>query len=263
MTKHPGRWDIAAVARLSGVSSRTLRHYDAIGLLPPSDTASDGRRLYEHRGLLRLQQILLLRELGLSLDQIRTSLDDAGSEGGSLASLRRRAAELAVERRRLAVLADTIDQTIDKIEKGEAMPVEKMFTGFENDPYEQEARERWGDAAVDASYEKVRHFTPDQAAHAKDGFPVVHAELAALRASGAAPSDQAVQRVIAEHFALVSLFWTPSAEAYRGLGQMYVEDERFRTNIGSADPTDGDALVTFLRDAMDVHAAERLEDRGA
>src|SRR3954447_17553166 len=110
-------WDIAAVARLSGVSSRALRHYDAIGLLTPTSTAADGRRFYGRRELLRLQQILLLRELGVSLDQIRSSLDDAGSEGGSLASLRRRAAELAAERRRLAVLADTIDQTITKIEK--------------------------------------------------------------------------------------------------------------------------------------------------
>ena len=265
------RWDIAAVARLTGVSSRTLRHYDAIGLLAPAETGHDGRRFYAQGELLRLQQILLLRELGLGLDEIKTVLDGvldgAGpGTGGSVAALRRRAAELEHERRRLAVLATTIERTIDQIEKGEAVAVEEMFKGFENDPYEQEARERWGDQAVDASYEKVRAFTPEQAAQARDGFPRVHAKLAALRSSGASPSDEAVQDVVAEHYGIVSLFWTPTAEAYRGLGQMYLDDDRFRRNIGRAaaeqargDEAEGDALVAFLKAAMDVYAQAHLE----
>lgn len=249
-------WPINEVCRLTGLTSRTLRHYDAIGLLSPARTDPDGRRRYDYQGLLRLQQILLLRELGLSLDAIRAALQD----DGTLAVLRRHAAELDRERKRLAVLARTVTETIDRIEKGRAMPVDQMFQGFENDPYEQEARERWGDAAVDASYEKIRSFTPEQAALAKDGFPRVHARLDALRTAGAAPSDPGVQEVIAEHHRIVSLFWTPNAEAYRGLGQMYVDDERFRRTIGAAaaEPAQGDELVAFLRDAMDVYADAHL-----
>lgn len=249
-------WPINEVCRLTGLTSRTLRHYDAIGLLSPARTEPGGRRRYDYPGLLRLQQILLLRELGLGLDAIRAALQD----DGTLAVLRRHAAELNRERERLAVLARTVTETIDRIEKGRAMPVEQMFQGFENDPYEQEARERWGDAAVDASYDKIRAMTPEQAALAKDGFPRVHAALEALRATGAAPSDPAVQDVVAEHHRIVSLFWTPTAEAYRGLGRMYLDDERFRRNIGAAasDPAQADALVAFLRDAMDVYADTRL-----
>jgi DNA-binding transcriptional MerR regulator len=251
-------WPINEVCRLTGLTSRTLRHYDSIGLLSPARTGPDGRRSYDYAGLLRLQQILLLRELGLGLDAIRSSLDDV--PGGSLAVLRRHAAELDREQRRLGVLARTVAETIDKIEKGRAMPVEQMFHGFENDPHEQEARERWGDAAVDASYDRIRAMTPEQAALAKDGFPRVHAKLAQLHAAGATPSDPAVQDVVAEHYGVVSLFWTPTAEAYRGLGQLYLDDDRFRRNIAGAapDPAQGDALVAFLRDAMDVYADAHL-----
>lgn len=251
-------WSISQVRRLSGVTSRTLRHYDAIGLLRPARTAPDGRRFYGYPDLLRLQQILLLRELGLGLDEIGRALDGGGPDGGSAAVLRRHLEGLEAEQRRLARLADTVRGTVETMEKGGAMPVEEMFAGFGNDPHEAEARERWGDAAVDASYERIRTFTPDQAALARDGFPRVHRRLAELRAAGAAPPDPAVQEVVAEHHRIVGLFWVPSAEAYRGLGRMYREDERFRRTIGAADPTDGDALVAFLAEAMEVYADRAL-----
>lgn len=244
-------WSIAEVARMSSVTSRTLRHYDDVGLLSPARTDPTGRRFYGSPELLRLQRILLLRRLGLGLDDIEGAL---GSEQGEVAALREHRDRLRAERRRLARLITTVDETIASLEEGTMMDAERMFAGFEDDPYEAEARQRWGDEAVDESHRRIRSWTPEQAEQAAAGYPRVHAALAALRAQGLPVDDARVQEVVDEHYRLTSMFWTPDADAYRGLGAMYVEDERFRRTIGDGD----DELVSFLRDAMAVYADTRL-----
>ena len=134
------------------------------------------------------------------------------------------------------------------------MAAETLFEGFEHNPYEAEARERWGDEAVDASYERIRGWSPAEAEKAKSGYERVHSGLATLLAAGVPVTDPRVQELVQLHYEVVSLFWTPDAETYRGLGQMYVDDERFRRNIGGGN----DALVEYLRDAMGVYADTRL-----
>lgn len=246
-------WSIAEVARVSGVTSRTLRHYDAIGLLPPAWVADNGRRHYEQEQLLRLQQILLLRELGLDLGTVAEILE-RDSQRDTVAVLRRHRDRLVAEQGRLANLVRTVDRTITEMEEGKEMSADAMFEGFEHNPYEEEARERWGDEAVDASYERMRGWSPEDAEKARNGFTRVHEGLAPLLDAGIPVSDPRVQELVHEHYQIIGLFWTPNAEAYRGLGRMYVDDERFRGNIGQGN----DALVTYLRDAMAVYADERL-----
>ncbi len=162
-----GSWSIAEVARMSDVTSRTLRHYDAVGLLPPAWVAADGRRYYRRPELLRLQRILLLRELGMGLKPIAEALE---READPVTVLREHRDRLAGERDRLARLVRTVDATIESLEGGAEMTAEQMFDGFEHNPYEAEARERWGDEAVDASYERIRNLTPEQAELARTGF---------------------------------------------------------------------------------------------
>ncbi len=246
-------WSIAEVARMSGVTSRTLRHYDAIGLLPPASTASDGRRFYEQEQLLRLQRILLLRELGLGLASIAELLD-AGNDEATVDALQRHHKWLLTERARFGRLARTVQATIDMIENGADMTAERLFDGFEHNPYEDEARERYGDEVVDASYARMRSWSPDAAEQAKSGYGTVHEGLVPLRDAGLPADDARVQELVQLHYETTCLFWTPDAEAYRNLGQMYVDDERFRANIGQGD----DALVSYLRDAMAVYAENRL-----
>jgi len=158
---------IAQVARMSGVTARTLRHYDQIGLLVPAFTGSSGRRHYEPDQLNRLQRILLLRELGLGLQPIAQALaaeandpndpndpngdGAAAATGRQVAALRRHLAWLHRERDRCTRLIGTVSATIDTLERGEQMSPESMFAGFEHNPYEAEARERWGDDVVEAS----------------------------------------------------------------------------------------------------------------
>lgn len=232
---------------MAKVSSRTLRHYDGVGLLTPAWTAPDGRRHYGRAELLRLQRILLLRELGLGLGDIAAALavEDARDEVSVLVEHRHR---LLAERERLLRLARTVESTIESMRKDGDMSAEKLFEGFEHNPYEAEARERWGDQAVDASTERMRTWTPEQAELARSGYPEVHEGMAVFLAAGVPVDDPRVQELVAKHHRITSLFWTPDAEAYRNLGQMYVDDERFIRTIGGPD------VAAYLRDAMAAYA---------
>jgi MerR family transcriptional regulator, thiopeptide resistance regulator len=253
-------WSIADVAKLSKVTSRTLRHYDAIGLLEPAWTAPGGRRFYEQEQLLRLQQILLLRDLGLGLDAIGEILA-AQSETSTVEALRRHRLRLLAERRRLGRLIETVTDTIDKLEKEETMAPEKMFEGFDPDQfggfdpeqYVDEARERWGDS-VDESIRRVQDWSSDDWSAYQDDAAAVTNRIADLYDAGVPASDPRVVDAVDGHYRLVSRFWTPDRESYTGLGQMYVDDPRFAKNYEDVRP----GLTAYLRDAMQAYADARL-----
>ncbi len=244
-------WSINEVAEMTGLTSRTLRHYDAIGALKPAWTAEGGRRYYQREQLFALQEIMLLRQLGLPLDDIKAVLADPGAEARS-AALARHLSQLEKERGRLERLIDTVRLTIMSLQEGETMSPEEIFDGLIENPYEAEARERWGDAAVDESNRRVRQLSKEdrELLTSGRGFQQVHDDLAALKRAGASAQDPRVQEVIAKHHKIVSLAWTPNREAYVNLGAMYVQDERFRRNIGQGD----DSLVEFLAAAIKVYA---------
>lgn len=246
-------WTISEVARMAHVTTRTLRHYDQIGLLRPAGVRENGYRVYRRPQVLRLQRILLLRELGLDLETIGTILD---GERDEVAALEVHRAWLLAERDRMAALAETVGRTIADL-KGEAvMPEEQMFAGFEN-PYEDEAIERWGKAAVEDSNARWAALGEDgQRAHAAES-EAIERDLAALMQAGVPVADARVQGVIARHYRWTSLFWTPNAEAYAGLGQMYVDDPRFTAHYDGADGARA-GLAAYLRDAMAVYARESL-----
>jgi hypothetical protein len=156
------------------------------------------------------------------------------------------------ERGRLARLVRTVETTIESIEGGEEMAAEGMFEGFEHNPYESEARERWGDDVVDESWRRLRALQGEDAELARTGFQRVHSGLAPLLAGGVPVGDPRVQELVALHHRVVSLFWEPSPEAYRNLGTMYVEDPRFSKNMG------GEDVARYLRDAMAVYVEDHL-----
>lgn len=238
---------ISRVARLTGVTSRTLRHYDSIGLLSPSRTAADGRRYYDAAALVRLQHILVLRELGLPLEQIRDAVDTGSPEETARLLTRHREAMLA-ERDRLTVLARTIARTIDSLEKGLPMSTDDMFDGFATTPYEAEARERWGDEAVDAASARVAALGREgQEGMMREATAIGHA-LAALAAAGEEPGSEKVQELIERHYAWVCLSWTPDAEGYAGLADMYLADPRFRAYYDDFGPGSADLLAEGMKE---------------
>src|SRR6478752_5276995 len=147
-----GTWTISELAKASKVSSRTLRHYDQLGLLEPAHTGHNGYRYYGRPELLRLQRILLLRELGLGLETIGEVLDGQADQLDALSVHRK---WLLAERDRLDRMARTVGATISALQQGDAMSGEEIFRDFDTNPYEVEARQRWGDQSVEDS--KARH----------------------------------------------------------------------------------------------------------
>ena len=137
-------WSIQDIARIAGTTSRTLRHYDDIGLLPPSRVGGNGYRYYDRDSLVRLQRILLLRELGLGLDAIGRVLDDRTD---AAPALRDHLAWLRAERERLARQIASVESTITAVEAGGEIMAEEMFDGFDHTQYKDEVEERWGKQA--------------------------------------------------------------------------------------------------------------------
>lgn len=246
-------YDIGKVARMSGVTSRTLRHYDKIGLLTPAGAGPDGRRRYGQAELLRLQHILVLRELGTSLDRI-AAIVDSEDPSTSIALLRDHLAGLTAQRERYARLAATVNRTIDALEKGKNVVADQIFDGFEHESYEPEAKERWGDAAVDRSNANWQKLGDDgKRLHQRIDREIVEALGAAVRVGFTADSVE-VQEIVVRHHAWLSTIWTPSAEAYRSLTQMYVDDERFKAHYDEVAP----GAAELLRDAAARYADSSL-----
>jgi DNA-binding transcriptional MerR regulator len=250
-------WSIVEVARHAGVSSRTLRHYDDVGLVPPSYVGANGYRYYDEEALLRLQEVLLLRELGLPLDAIRRILDGTADR---TAVLREHRTALIAERDRLDRLAGTVGRTIEMREAGTAMGPEELFDGFDADKqraYEAALVDRYGPGVqeqIDESRRRVDAMSKDDAVRIQADLGARDAEYAALLDADIAPDDPRTQRVTAGHYAWVCQFWTPSAEEFAGLGDLYVDSPDFHARYDAVRP----GLAEYVRDAMAAYAIGTL-----
>ena len=250
-------WSIVEVARLAGVSSRTLRHYDSVGLLAPACVGGNGYRYYGRAELLRLQEVLVLRELGLPLDAIARVLDTTGERAEVLRAHRD---ALLVERDRLTRLADAVGRAIDEREGGAPVDPAELFDGFDPEKqkqYEADLVERYGPGAqdrIDESWRRVGQMTKDQAARVPADLATRDEAYAELLDAAAPPDDARVQAVTADHYRWVCQFWTPDADAFAGLGDLYVDHPDFKARYDALCP----GLAVYVRDAMHVYAVENL-----
>ena len=228
---------------------RTLHHYDPIGLLKPASLSASGYRLYSDANLERLQQILFFRELGFSLQEIKAIIDSPSYDRQDALVTHRRI--LLEKQNRLERLIRSVDRTINAIEGGIPMGKDAVFEGFDSskiEEYRKEARERWG-SVVDESYQRVSHYTKED----WDAFRAESDEIVTALASlmDRDPSDPEVQRWIDRHYRQIKdHFYTPTAEVYRGLGDLYLEDSRFTENYDKVKP----GLARFMRSAMQIYA---------
>jgi MerR family transcriptional regulator, thiopeptide resistance regulator len=241
---------------MSGTTSRTLRHYDSVGLLRPAFVGSNGYRYYERDQLLRLQEILLLRELGLGLDAVAEVLDEPGDRASVL---RRHRRMLMRERDRLQQLVDTIGRTIEELEGGEDMAEhpEQWFEGFDAEKqraYEAEARQLYGDDVVDDSKARMASWSKSDVEEIQAQAREAHERIAALMDADVPPDDPRALDAVDLHYRWVSRFWMPNAESYAGLGRLYVDDPRFTQTIDAT----RSGLSAYLRDAMAAYATARL-----
>ncbi|MBF6065090.1 MerR family transcriptional regulator [Nocardia terpenica] len=248
-------WSIQELARAAGTTSRTLRHYGAVGLLPPSRVGANGYRYYDRDSLVRLQRILLLRELGLGLPVIAEVLAE---QRDTAAALRTHLELLRQERDRISRQIASVQSTLHKTEAGEPLMAAEVFDGFDHARYKDEVIERWGREA----YESSDRWWNSMSEAERRQHMQTHADIAAdygrAHRDGLAPDSEPVQNIVARHFDWVRTGWggrRPTRASFTGLGEMYVADPRFAANYDRH----GAGTAAFVRDAMKVYADNCLE----
>ncbi len=242
-------WPINEVARLAGTTSRTLRHYGDVGLLEPSRTGPGGYRYYDEAALLRLQRILLLRDLGLGLPVIAEVL--AGQHDVT-AALETHLALLQEEKDRLERQIVSVTRTIERRKDGEQLVAEEMFDGFDHTRYKEEVEQRWGREAYARSDRWYRSLSAEQQRSFAQRHVDLAAEYARARSAGLAAGSAEVQEVVRRHHEWLAVVATVTREYFLGLGELYVADRRFAVNYGGEDG------ARYVRDAMRVYAARHL-----
>jgi DNA-binding transcriptional MerR regulator len=250
-------WPIQDIARLAHTTSRTLRHYGDLGLLKPSRVGANGYRYYDERALVRLQRILLLRELGLGLPAIGEVLEKEKDEGHALLI---HLHWLEQEQERLGRQARSVERTILALEGGEQLMAEDMFNGFDHTQYQDEVEERWGTDAYATSDSWWRSMSAGDKKAWRERQQQLSADWTDAAARGVSADSDEAQALAQRHFEwLRGIPGTPGGGAagppkayFVGLAEMYVADERFAANYG------GEAGATFVRDAMTVYAERNL-----
>ncbi|WP_105567523.1 MerR family transcriptional regulator [Microbacterium halophytorum] len=249
-------WSIQQIAKAAGTTSRTLRHYGDEGLLPATRVASNGYRYYDDAALVRLQRILLLRELGLGLPRIREVLDGSADEP---AALEAHLGWLRQERDRIGRQIAAVEKTMKARENGEPIMAEEMFDGFDHTQHREEVEARWGRDAYAAGDSWWRGMSDEERAAWQERTAELGRAWAAAAEAGVAPEAPEAQVLAERHVAwLTSIPGTPAAAGndvkgyVTGLGEMYVADERFSANYG------GIAGATLVRDALKLYADAHL-----
>jgi MerR family transcriptional regulator, thiopeptide resistance regulator len=247
---------VSELARLAGVSVRTLRHYDAIGLLPPGRVAANGYRYYGRPELLRLQRILLLRELGVPLPSIARILDEQDDE---IAALHGHREQLVRERRRLDDMLGAVDRTIAALSGDEAVPDAEFFTGLTaaRSRLRDELAERFGECAADGFEKAVREtdgWTREDYERLGDEGRRLLLRMASARNRGVQPDSSEALELIGQHYQGVLELWPATPESYYALGDLIVENADQRAII---ELVDGE-LVEWLAAGVRAYAVQRL-----
>ena len=247
---------VSDVAKLAGVSVRTLHHYDEIGLLRPSQRSGSGYRLYGEEDLSMLQQVLFFKELGFPLEQIQKIVRDPAFDlHAALLMQRQLLEEKSV---RIRALLQAVDAAIASIERGTTMTKEEMFEvwgDFDPAQHEEEAKQRWGhtDAYKESKRRTDRYGKKEWQQIQAEGTELANA-FVALMDAGVKPTDPKAMDVAEKHRGHISRwFYECSYEIHRGLGEMYVADPRFTANIDKVKP----GLAAYERAAILANADRR------
>ena len=247
-------YTVQKLASLTGISTRTLRYYDEIGILKPARINSSGYRIYGQAEVDRLQQILFYRELEVSLDRIKEIITDPAFDGA--AALKEHRKKLLEKKKQLEVLIANLDKTIASAEGRMEMSTEEKFDGFkkriieENEKkFGEEIRQKYGDDRVDQSNAKVMSMTQEQHNEVTALAENITVTLAEAFKTGD-PGGELAQKAAELHKQWLSYYWTKySKEAHAGLAQMYVDDERFTAYYDKEQP----GTAKFLRDAIYIY----------
>ncbi len=244
-------YSVKQVAAWTGISIRTLHHYDHIGLLRPEALSPAGYRLYSDQNLLRLQQILLLKELEFSLEAIQTMLDQPGFD-------RKRALEtqrnlLLKKKNRLETILTTLERTLKAPRGGKTMNAHDLFKGFDQadidahkKKYAKETKAAYGHtAAYHESNRKTAKYTPADWTRIMNQANEIYLRIARRMSRG--PEDAEVQKAVADwRHHITQNYYTCTLEIAKGLGELYVADSRFTKNLDKIHP----GLAEFMSAAI-------------
>ena len=245
---------VGTVARLSGVTVRTLHHYDEVGLLRASGRSEAGYRRYDDADLDRLQRILFYRELGFGLDDIKKVMTDGDAD--AIGHLRRQHAMLLDRIGRLKRMVLAVEKAMEAHTMGISLTPEErleIFGDFDPEAHTAEAEERWGgtDAFRESQRRVSRYTKADWDRSKAEAVGYGERLVAAMRAGKPADSVEAMDAAEAHRQHISHWFYDCSYEIHRGLGQMYVDDPRFTARYETMAP----GLAAYLRDAIEANAA--------
>jgi len=247
------RYTVKQLADLAGVSPRTLRFYDRIGLLKPEAVGANGYRYYGEKSVLRLQQILFYREMDLPLKEIKTLMSRRGYNAIRALEGHRTALQGRIER--LIRLVRTVDGTILHL-KGEKTMIQKQmfepFTEEQQAEYAKEAEKRYDPEIVRASNRKWNAYSPAEKKRIMDEGNAVYADIVAAIPKGAGGPE--VQACMARWHRHMKHFWSPNKAQLLGLAGTYNDSPDFRANFEKIDPR----LASFMREAVAIYV-ERME----
>lgn len=246
-------YTVNKLAKLAGVSVRTLHHYDYIGLLKPTYVKENGYRYYGDKELLVLQQILFFRELDFPLDQIKKMLQ--APRFNMLEALQDQQKLLLIKKNRLEELLVTISNTMNSLKNNQQPKDEELYEGFsmkQMEEYQEEAKKRWGDTdAYKQSMERTKHWTKeDYKRIAIEGKKFTQQLADAMDKDVKSPE---VQSLIAQHRQGIEVFYDCSDEMHRGLAKLYITDPRFKAYYEKFRP----GLAQWLHDAIQYYCDQR------
>ena len=250
-------YTVRQLARLAGVSVRTLHHYDHIGLLKPASHGSNGYRQYGEEEAVLLQQILFFRELGFSLEEIRAIVTRPDFEGRL--ALESHRTMLRKKAEHIAGLLDTVDKTIRHLEGEIEMGIKEYYEGLSCDQieeYRKEARQRWGEDMLKESEARVMQMGKEGFAAQQAKGDVVFKAMAALMPKG--PESPEVQEQVRLWRDWLEGFSSYSDEAVLGLARMYSEDPRFAAFFAKYHPD----LPAFFTSAVEHYCANESQQQG-
>lgn len=251
-------YTVQNLSKLAGISTRTLRYYDEIGILKPARINSSGYRIYGHQEINQLQQILFYRELGVSLENIKEIITSPNFDNSTV--LKEHRERLLAKRNQLSLLIANVDKTIAEAEGRIIMSDKEKFEGFKEKlikdnekKYGAEIRGKYGDNVIDASNEKFKNMTKEQYdEYEKLGREVLESLKAAFATKD--PAGDLAQKAADLHRIWLTYSWNSySKEAHEGLVQMYVADERFTQYYDKEQP----GLAAFLRDAVLIYTSSK------
>ncbi|MDD3169536.1 MAG: MerR family transcriptional regulator [Eubacteriales bacterium] len=247
-------YTIQKLGQLAGVSTRTLRYYDEIGILKPARINSSGYRIYGQKEIDLLQQILFYRALEVDLETIKKIMTAPEFDG--IRALNEHHDRLLEKRKQLDRLVENVEKTIASTEGRIKMSNQEKFEGFKKrivedneKKYGEEVRTKYGNEAADNSNQRVLNMTQEEYEKAEMLAAEIETTLAEALGTGD-PASEKAQKAVDLHRQWLCLYWDEySKEAHAGLGNMYVEDERFKAYYDKAQP----GTAEFLRDAILVY----------